>query len=307
MLRRTFLMSTVSVIGMAGGLRLACANNLDGLPPDTPLAIPPPSPRWLHFPAPGLRSYANPPPDYQFVYPPSHIEYAIALSRRYYNTPLQPLTAVQRVFDSSFAAALGDDSTIYLTNNVIPRLAPPFADPDLRTRINGDPFFGARRERDTSGGIGPHYGVDLAAPAGLPVFAVQSGAVKVIRVYPDAIDKLTRTTKTYSALGILIRGDYLVTKQFYIDPRADIADVVRRGVRQGELLGTVQPQWRDARTPPHVHLEILAGSTGSNMRRERRPYIDPTPYLQWWRDRTSDAPGRDFPRSSNSRLDRMLP
>jgi murein DD-endopeptidase MepM/ murein hydrolase activator NlpD len=255
-------------------------------------------PKHLAFPASRVESYLRPPPGYKFEYPPSAIDYSIATSSAFYSMPLGSLSPVRFVFDDSLAKAFDVTPKAMKSSPPkaeLPYLAPPMANIERRRPIAGSFFFGANR-RVKNGPPRPHYGVDIHAAVGEQIYAGARGTVWSFDPYPGA-------------RGIRLELDdaRLSAGMFYVGLRPGLRSGMH--VEEGELLGTVLPQ-TDKRVPAHVHFELQI-PTISRTKAPYRPYIDPTPYFEFWQSGTRPSSWRALPRQSPLRGDapvsRILP
>ena len=100
------------------------------------------------------------------------------------------------------------------------------------------PSFGAQRAH------GPHEGIDIAAPAGTPVFAVAEGVIIGNRV----------TQIGGNVLWIMGRGRRL----YYYAHLRELDPAMRMGryVAAGEFIGRVGNTGNAAATIPHLHFAI---------------------------------------------------
>jgi murein DD-endopeptidase MepM/ murein hydrolase activator NlpD len=117
------------------------------------------------------------------------------------------------------------------------RLAIPDAAPVAAGTITS--AYAARRYHPVVGRVLPHWGLDIAAPRGAPVFATADGVV---------LD--TFRSSTYG-IGVDLRhGDRFLTRYAHLSSVA-----VRKGapVRRGEVIGYVGATGRT--TGPHLHYE----------------------------------------------------
>jgi murein DD-endopeptidase MepM/ murein hydrolase activator NlpD len=105
--------------------------------------------------------------------------------------------------------------------------------------------FGSRR-------AGPHYGIDLRAREGAPVFAVRAGRVR----YTAANGVIER----YGNLVVLDHGGLYSLYSHLASFSVSVGDRVRAGQKLGTVgrtAGTAaQPGAVFASAPPHLHLEF---------------------------------------------------
>ena len=158
--------------------------------------------------------------------------------------------------------------------------------------LHGDEYvltspFGSRRSPFTKA-LDFHAGIDLAAPAGTPVYAPAEGVVLFAGRYPL---KQSVAWWRYGNLVMVRHGQYFITLYGHCDEVK-----VRRGqtVRQGDLLATVGNTGLS--TNPHLHYEV-------RRREEDGRYVpvDPRIYIldHRWRDeekilvRARSAPALD--------------
>jgi murein DD-endopeptidase MepM/ murein hydrolase activator NlpD len=117
------------------------------------------------------------------------------------------------------------------------------------------PVDSARLTRGFSiGGRRPHWGIDLAAPRGTPIFAAERGVV----VYTG------RGFKGYGKLVVIEHGDRWATLYSHLHT---IDTKEGETVRQGQVIGTMGRTGRA--TGVHLHFEI---------RYNRQP-VNPLMYL----------------------------
>jgi len=111
-----------------------------------------------------------------------------------------------------------------------------------------------------------HEGVDIFAPYGSDVVAVDDGLVR------DALEKRG---------GLAV---YLLTSdrtQYYYAHLSDVVGAFPRRVRMGEVIGRVGTTGNAEGTPPHVHFEV---------RPKGGDKVDPAPLLDALLSSSSDLP-----------------
>jgi murein DD-endopeptidase MepM/ murein hydrolase activator NlpD len=138
--------------------------------------------------------------------------------------------------------------------------------------------FGAPRAH------GPHEGIDIAAPAGTPVFAVAEGVIIGNRV----------TQIGGNVLWIMGRGRRL----YYYAHLQELAPAMRMGrhVAAGELIGRVGNSGNAAATIPHLHFAIYLVTN------DFYPFrLGPRPLFSCWIRRASGTDLNDSSRSSSAR------
>jgi murein DD-endopeptidase MepM/ murein hydrolase activator NlpD len=114
-----------------------------------------------------------------------------------------------------------------------------------RTRVQSLPKGWPLRQGRVSSGYGPrgrrmHRGVDIAAPTGTPIFAVEAGTVKrskYVRGYGRLVEikhsEMYTTRYGHNSKNLVRAGDY---------------------VRKGQIIALVGSTGRS--TGPHVHFEV---------------------------------------------------
>ena len=130
----------------------------------------------------------------------------------------------------------------------------PILLPPVRPACISSPF-GPRVLRNHPFGGTYHYGVDLPAPAGAPVFATAPG--KVIRVQK----------KGPGGLEMLVQHDGFVGIYSHLGMLTPAFALGKKTVAAGEKLGVVGRTGVISGT--HVYFEMVLGGTP----------VDPTPYL----------------------------
>ncbi len=122
---------------------------------------------------------------------------------------------------------------------------------DFRCPVDGSSYtddYGPR-------GSGFHFGIDMLAPTGTPIWAVKSGSVNY----------------TLESAGGLVVYLFADDGNVYYYAHMSAAVGGNRGVGQGELIGRVG-ETGDA-TAPHLHFEIRLGDVNG-------PHTDPYPTLR---------------------------
>ena len=137
--------------------------------------------------------------------------------------------------------------------------------------------FGVPRD----GGKRKHAGVDLAAPAGTPVYAVDDGEVVEAG---GGFDKYGTSVVSIEH-GDIYDDDYCVVRYGEVD---SILVQVGAKVTKGQMIAKVGKQPGGTQ----LHLEIYSGELSIPFKQDTMPYkrradlIDPTPYVDSWIEKT---------------------
>lgn len=139
------------------------------------------------------------------------------------------------------------------------------------------PIFGRARVADNFGGARPapivsHQGVDIFAPFGSPVVAVQDGKLDHVGTLPISGNRLWLHTKNGDA--------------FFYAHLSAFAKATRNGatVKAGTVLGFTGNTGDAEPTPPHVHFEVHPGGMDEDP-------VDPYPIVTAWKARDDVPPG----------------
>ncbi len=139
------------------------------------------------------------------------------------------------------------------------------------------PIFGKARVADTFGAVRAapivtHEGVDIFAPFGSPVVAVQDGKLDHVGTLPISGNRLWLHTDNGDA--------------FFYAHLSAFSDAARNGaeVKAGTVLGFAGNTGDAEPTPPHLHFEVHPGGM------EEDP-VDPYPIVTAWQDRDDVPPG----------------
>lgn len=114
---------------------------------------------------------------------------------------------------------------------------------------SGKPTFSDTWGAARGGGTRTHQGVDIFAPAGTPVLAVEDGVVR-------------QGSNELGGLVAVLQADD-GTRYYYAHLLAYVGESPRR-VKAGDPIGQVGNSGNARGTPPHLHFEIRHGSTPTN-------------------------------------------
>jgi murein DD-endopeptidase MepM/ murein hydrolase activator NlpD len=115
-------------------------------------------------------------------------------------------------------------------------------------------------------GTRAHYGWDLVAPVGTPVYAVGPGRILLVAPHVGKygtiiqLEFLRRSTSFYALYAHLRRPFYA---------RGD-------RVKEGQLIGLTGISGHDGREPPHLHFEI---ASSADLKKGRHNHLDPATVL----------------------------